>query len=67
MDNGVCSQVGEPGQGCHQGRGICAGRTRNPNAATSWQAVPFPCPASRDRHQHPSLQRWGVTRPRSYS
>lgn len=42
MDDGVCGQVGEPGQGCHKGRGICAGRTTTLNAAALEQAPVVP-------------------------
>ena len=42
VDDGVRGQVGEPGQGCHKGRGVCSGRTTTLNAAALEQVPVVP-------------------------
>lgn len=62
MDDGVRSQVREPGQGRHEARGVCLGRTTHPNAAASEPGLVLPpLPKSPKGPSSPAPRvRWGA-------
>lgn len=62
MDDGIRSQVREPGQGRHEARGVCLGRTTHPNAAASEPGLVLPpLPKSPKGPSSPAPRvRWGA-------